>query len=405
MNFERKGKTDMRPASSMLGFVVLTSGLALAASGALAEESTSPPTAPTGVWLTTDFPSVTEIAGKDFTLDVSLENHGMPPERVEFALDGLPSGWTYELDGGGKPIKAAMVGPGDSRSITLKVTPAKDAEMKTYPLTLQGAANGQKLDLPISVTLAAPAPAALKLEAKLPALRGSASSNFDYDLTVNNDSPSDVTVNLAAATPPGFQATFKEQYGSQELTSVPIKANSSKDLKVSVKPPQDVPAGQYKVEVGTSSGKAKAQLPLMLDITGQPKLALDGPGGMLSGSAVAGKEHTFTFTVNNDGGAPATAVKLSANAPSGWKIDFSPDKIDQIPPGGKAESQMRITPASNAIAGDYSVDVDSNAQGASDDLKFRVTVETSTEWGLAGLGVIGIAVLVMAGAVTKYGRR
>jgi uncharacterized membrane protein len=126
---------------------------------------------------------------------------------------------------------------------------------------------------------------------------------------------------------------------------------------------------------------------------------------MLSGSAVAGKEHAFTFTVNNDGGAPAENVKLTADAPSGWKIDFSPDKIDQIAPGGKAEAQMRITPASNAIAGDYSVNVNSNAEGASDNLKFRVTVETSTEWGLAGLGIIGIAVLVMAGAVTRYGRR
>jgi uncharacterized membrane protein len=395
----------MRTAFSPLGFVVLTSGLALAASGALAEPTSSPPNAPTGVWLTTDYPAVTEQVGKSFTMDLSLENHGMPPERVQLSLDGVPEGWHYEFEGGGKPVKAAMVGPGDTRSLTLKMTPPKDAEAKTYSIDLLGTAEGDKLTLPISVTLAPPAPASLKLEAKLPALRGSASSNFDYDLTVNNNSPSDVTVNLAAQTPPGFNAAFKEQYGSQELTSIPVKANASKDIKVSIKPPRDVPAGKYKVEVGTSTGKVQAQTALMLDITGQPKLALEGPSGMLSGSAVAGKEHSFTFTVNNDGGAPAENVKLAANAPSGWKIDFSPAKIDRIAPGAKAEAQMRITPASNAIAGDYSVNVNSNGEGASDNLKFRVTVETSTEWGLAGLGIIGIAVLVMAGAVTRYGRR
>jgi uncharacterized membrane protein len=395
----------MRTAFSPLGFVVLTSGLALAASGALAEPASSQPNAPTGVWLTTDYPAVTEQVGKSFTMDLSLENHGMPPERVQLSLDGVPEGWHYEFEGGGKPVKAAMVGPGDTRSLTLKMTPANGAAAKTYALTLVGDADAQKLSVPISVTLAPPAPASLKLEAKLPALRGSASSNFDYDLTVNNNSPTDVTVNLAAQTPPGFNAAFKEQYGSQELTSIPIKANASKDIKVSIKPPREVPAGKYKVEVGTSTGKVQAQTALLLDITGQPKLALDGPSGMLSGSAVAGKEHSFTFTVNNDGGAPAQNVKLTANAPSGWKIDFSPAKIDQIAPGGKAEAQMRITPASNAIAGDYSVNVNSDGDGASDNLKFRVTVETSTEWGLAGLGIIGIAVLVMAGAVTRYGRR
>jgi uncharacterized membrane protein len=154
-----------------------------------------------------------------------------------------------------------------------------------------------------------------------------------------------------------------------------------------------------------NSGAAQADTPVVLDITGQPQLALVGPGGMLSGSAVAGKEHTFSFTVDNDGGAAAKDVALSANAPSGWKVDFEPTKLDQIPPGGKAKAEMRITPASNAIAGDYSVDVNADGQGASDDLKFRVTVETSTAWGFAGLGVIGVAVLVMAGAVTRYGRR
>jgi uncharacterized membrane protein len=371
----------------------------------LADPASSPPNSPTGVWLTTDYPAITEQVGKTFTMDLSLENHGMPPERVQFSLDGVPEGWHYEFEGGGKPVKAAMVGPGDTRSLTLKMTPATGAEAKPYVLELVGSANDEKLSLPISVTLAPAAPASLKLEAKLPALRGSASSNFDYDLTVKNDSPSDVTVNLAAQTPPGFDATFKEQYGSQELTSIPIKANESKDIKLSVKPPQEVPAGKYKVAVGTSTGKVQAETALLLDITGQPKLALEGPSGMLSGSAVAGKEHAFTFTVDNDGGAPAANVKLTADAPSGWKIDFSPDKIDRIAPGGKAEAQMRITPASNAIAGDYSVNVNSNGEGASDNLKFRVTVETSTEWGLAGLGIIGIAVLVMAGAVTRYGRR
>jgi uncharacterized repeat protein (TIGR01451 family) len=357
------------------------------------------------VWLTTDYPAVTEQVGKSFTMDLSLENHGMPPERVQFSLDGVPEGWHYDFEGGGKPVKAAMVGPGDTRSLTLKMTPGDKAEAKTYNLTLVGTAPDQKLSVPISVTLAPPAPAALKLEAKLPALRGPASSNFDYDLTVENDSPSDVTVNLAAQTPPGFDATFKEQYGSQELTSIPVKANASKDIKVSIKPPHEIPAGKYKVEVGTSTGKVHAQTALLLDITGQPKLALEGPSGMLSGAAVAGKEHSFTFTVNNDGGAPAQNVKLTADAPSGWKIDFSPAKIDKIAAGGKAEAQMRMTPASNAIAGDYSVNVNSDGEGASDNLKFRVTVETSTEWGLAGLGIIGIAVLVMAGAVTRYGRR
>jgi uncharacterized membrane protein len=34
-----------------------------------------------------------------------------------------------------------------------------------------------------------------------------------------------------------------------------------------------------------------------------------------------------------------------------------------------------------------------------------VTVTTSTLWGIAGVGIIGVALLVMVGAVARFGRR
>ena len=57
------------------------------------------------------------------------------------------------------------------------------------------------------------------------------------------------------------------------------------------------------------------------------------------------------------------------------------------------------------IAGDYMVSVRANGSGASDHANFRVTVRTSTLWGVAGLGVIGASALMLGFAVTRYGRR
>jgi uncharacterized membrane protein len=34
-----------------------------------------------------------------------------------------------------------------------------------------------------------------------------------------------------------------------------------------------------------------------------------------------------------------------------------------------------------------------------------VTVSTSTMWGVAGAGILGIALLIMVGAVARFGRR
>ena len=240
---------------------------------------------------------------------------------------------------------------------------------------------------------------------KLPALRGSPKSAFDFNVAVKNEAPTDQTFNLLAKAPAGFDATFKEQYGTQELTSIPLKAGESKTLKVSVKPPQSVEAGQYKVEIAAASPTTSGQSALLLDITGQPTVSLTGPEGRLSGDATAGQERTFKFTVENNGSAPAQNVMLSSSSPQGWKITYDPQKIPSIAPGDKVPVSVNMTPSDKAIAGDYMVTVSANGDGTFDHANFRVTVLTSTMWGIAGLGIIGAAVVVLAFAVTRYGRR
>ena len=67
--------------------------------------------------------------------------------------------------------------------------------------------------------------------------------------------------------------------------------------------------------------------------------------------------------------------------------------------------QALITPTEKALAGDYITDARVASRGESASQHFRVTVSTSTMWGIAGAGIIGIALLVMVGAVARFGRR
>jgi uncharacterized membrane protein len=46
-----------------------------------------------------------------------------------------------------------------------------------------------------------------------------------------------------------------------------------------------------------------------------------------------------------------------------------------------------------------------SARGESASTTFRVTVTTSTLWGIAGVGIIGAALLVLVGMVARFGRR
>jgi uncharacterized membrane protein len=109
--------------------------------------------------------------------------------------------------------------------------------------------------------------------------------------------------------------------------------------------------------------------------------------------------------ITNTGTAPADDVELSGSAPSGWKITFDPKSVEHIAPNENKEVQALITPTEKAIAGDYVTTIRASARGESASTTFRVTVTTSTVWGIAGVGIIGIALLVMVGAVARFGRR
>ena len=64
-----------------------------------------------------------------------------------------------------------------------------------------------------------------------------------------------------------------------------------------------------------------------------------------------------------------------------------------------------MTPPDKAIAGDYMATLRAASRGETASTQFRVTVGTSTLWGIAGAGIIGAALLLMVGAVARFGRR
>jgi uncharacterized membrane protein len=358
-----------------------------------------------GLWLATDFPALQLRAGDDTSLSLTLYNYGLPPQRTALSISDLPADWKAEIDGDGKPVSAAFVDYDGKATLSLKLTVPATAKPGPYNLLLKAAGEGGSSDLPIFIALAPPLAAKLTATPKLPILKGTPRSSFDFTVTVKNESPSNMLVNLNAGTPPGFQATFKENYGSQELTSLPFKAGESKDISVSIKPAPGTAAGRYPVTVDFAGDKAKIDTELTLDIAGEAELALAGQDDRVSGDAYAGKEKSFPLVLRNSGTAPAQNVQLSASPPSGWKIAFDPKSVPAIPAGGEQKVTALVTPNAKAIDGDYVVSMTASGEGVSQSTSYRITVLTSTLWGATGIGVIGAALLVLVGAVGRFGRR
>ena len=358
-----------------------------------------------GLFLLTDYPAVSLRPGTTSSVNLRLQNYALPPERLELSVAGAPSGWTATLIGNGQPIAAAMPATNANVTLELRLDVPKEAPTGTTNLTVTAKGSTVTVSLPVAVTIATDLPAKLTLSPQLPELRGNSKSTFEYQLNIKNESGKKLLVALSAQAPQNFDATFTEQYGSQELNALPLDPGQAKDVKLKVKPPNTIGAGKYKVTAQVTAEDAKVTSELGLDVTGQPKLDIAGREGLLSTRASAGIESSVALLVTNTGTAPAEDIELSGSSPSGWKVTFEPKTIERIPPGENKEVQALITPTAKAIAGDYVTTLRASARGESASASFRVTVTTSTLWGIIGAGLIGIALLVMVGAVARFGRR
>jgi uncharacterized membrane protein len=358
-----------------------------------------------GLYLMSDYPAVTLRPGQTSSINLRLQNYDLAPERLTLSVSGVPVGWTATLMGGGQPVAAAMPATNASVPLELRLDVPKNAAEGTQTLTVTATGASTNAELPIAVTLAKDLPAKLTLTPQFPELRGTSRSSFEYQLGIKNDSGKKLTVSLAAEAPQNFDASFTEGYGSQELNAVPVDPGQTKDVKLKVRPPSTAAAGSYKIAARVGAEDATATADLTLDIIGQPKLDISGREGLVSTRASAGKETSVPVVITNTGTASADEVELSASAPSGWKVTFDPKTVERIAPNDHKEVQALITPTDKAIAGDYVTTIRASSRGESGSASFRVTVTTSTMWGIAGVGIIGIALLVMVGAVARFGRR
>lgn len=359
-----------------------------------------------GVFLLTDYPSQTVRAGEVTTIRVKVNNAGLLPQPLALTLSGVPAGWKVDLLGGGQPVGAVMAGVNQDVTVQVRVEVPKNATpgSQTIVLTAKGQL-GQQASLPLTLTVGTEEPAKLSLKSRLPSLRGTPRSAFEYTLTIGNDSGKDLIVALAAQGPANFQSSFTEGFGSNEISAIPIEAGQTKDIKLKVTPPRDVRAGDYAVLVRVAAEGANAETRVILQVSGQGRLALSTRDGRLSGEGEIGTTSTYTLVLANDGTAPLDEVELSGTVPANWKIEFNPKSLASLAPNDKKEVQVLVTPADKAIAGDYMASFRAAARGEQASVDFRIAVTTSTLWGIVGIGIIAVALLVLLGAVARFGRR
>ena len=351
----------------------------------------------------TQYPSQEAAIGENTTFELKLRG-GTAPQIVKLEVQELPADWKASFRGGGKIVHSAYVTPTADTTVELRVEPPQTVTAGTYRFVVLARGENTQASLPIELTLQEQLPPNLKFDVDLPTLRGTPDTTFRYNATLRNEGDKDLSVNLVADAPQPFQVSFK--LSGQDVTSIPLAAKESKSLSIEARALSDVSAGAYQINVLAQGGDVQAQTTLTAEVAGQPELTVTAPDGRLSGQAYAGADTPITLVVQNTGSAPARGIELSASPPSGWSVTFDPKQIPEVPNGQQVNVTAHIRPAEQAVAGDYMVTITARpAEGASKSADFRITVLTSTLWGIVGVVLIAVAVGVVGLAVARFGRR
>jgi uncharacterized membrane protein len=391
----------------VVSFTLGTSFLSL---GLAKEEKKKDDTRPErGISVAFEYPGVVINKGDDATVDLIVKNKGRHDESISFKIVSSPKGWESKIKTYSFIINGVFVPEDDEKTVQFNAKPDKDTKPAIYTFKLIAkSADGVLTASPtLRITLKEKEKekGQVELTTSYPVLQGPNDAKFEFSLDVKNKIDKEALFNLTAQAPKGWQINFKPPYEDKYISSLRLKDGESKSLNVQVTPDRFATAGTYRIPVKIAAGEAKEKAELKVIITGTYKIEADTATGLLSLTTEKGKTGNISIYVKNTGSAPATDIDLLSVKPENWKVEFDPEKIPIIKPGDLKQIELAITPAAEALVGDYAVGVNVKGEKSSDDLELRVTVKASAAWGWIGIGIIVLVILGLFGLFVSFGRR
>lgn len=389
--------------------------MAAAMMTAMLSGSSVPVFAASGIDMSTDYPGVTVKAGDTISFPLDFESLDGEGRDVSLSVASMPEEWTGYFKGGSNEVTRVHIsGAADAETgtavtsdlATFSLTvPAETAE-GVYNIELKadaGAGDTDTLELEVSVNEEETGQS--NFTSEYPEQQGSTGTVFSFDTTIVNNRGTGQSYALSAQAPEGWQVSFTPSGESTNVASLDVEAGSSQGMTVTVTPPDTVEKGDYTIPISAISANDTLSTELTVNITGTYDVSLSTSDGRLSCDAYANKGTNVTLTVTNNGNVDLTNLNLTSSAASGWDVAFSESTIETLEAGATKEITATITPGENVITGDYVTSISVSNDQTSSGADFRVTVKTSTTWGIAAVAIIIVLILGLAAIFKKYGRR
>ncbi len=367
---------------------------------------------------------------KRVSLDIRLQNQTDERIVVKLVLEDIPTGWDVGVWGRFFDFKISQlvvdakgVDPVERPTIRADIPDARPAA-GDYAFTLKVTSLDEAVvyDQARFVITVPPAraqgAAAVNLSSTFPELKGPSTSQFSFEVLVNNETGDTNSFDLAGevfdeqGTPlSGWDIGFSPTFGEQKLIgAVSVDQGLAERVDVLVTPALTAAPGNYTIVVSASGAGVADDTPLRLILTGRADLFASTDTGRLSLDAKAGGEGRTVLRLTNIGTADLSAVRLQADRPTGWQVTFldgstAITSIPSLPSGFESDIGVLIEPPGDAIPGDYQITLRATGAGTSDAIDLRVTVSKSTIWGWLGIVLVLAVVGGLVGLFVRLGRR
>jgi len=362
-----------------------------------------------GISVAFEYPEVIINRGDDVSVDLIVKNEGKRDENVYLRIASAFPEWDTKIKTYNFSISSVHVPDGEDKHVTFYAEPEKDIKPGTYEFKVDAKTEDGQLKVSHQLTITVQEKEKKKGEIELttsyPVLRGPSDARFEFSVDVTNKTDKEDTFNLTARGPKDWQINFKPPYEDKYISSLRLKDDESRSLNVEVTPDRLSKAGEYLIPVLISAGESRVEAQLKVIITGTYKLGVGTATELLSLETEKGKPGNISIYVKNSGSAIIHDIEFLSIKPENWKVEFRPEKIEALEPGGLKQVEVSIVPAQEALLGDYAVGLNIGGEKSSDELELRVTVKASAAWSWIGIGIIVLVIVGLFGLFVSFGRR
>ncbi|MCX7982440.1 MAG: NEW3 domain-containing protein [Syntrophales bacterium] len=357
-----------------------------------------------------EYPGIEVAQGQSVSMNLLFHNGGKTMEFVQVWVSAKPSGWRTRLKTDQYTVTGLSVPAGEDKSIIFEAEPDKSIRPGDYNFLIEAKTQDERflLKQPLTIKVREADKATmrgLKLSTSYPILQAPSNMKFEFSIEVENKLGKDAIVNLSAQVPEGWEVNIKPSYEPKTISSLKIRANDSQTISLEVNPIKDARAGEYPIIFRAQTEDARSEIRLTCVLTGTYSIEAGTATGLLSLEVNQGKKATVSIFVKNTGTATLKNVKFTAYKPENWKVEFKPEVIPVLEPREIKQVEATITPADEALVGDYSVNIVADGDKAVKNLEFRVSVKASTTWGWIGLGIILVVIAGLTFMFRWIGRR